>query len=164
MNNNQTQLLKILATHEIPYALTKHQAVHSVEDINTCNAKTSGVQTKNILLWNKKTAQMVLVVSCARNKLDIKKISQLCDIASLSFVPQERLLIDFSVQSGSVSPLMLFSHQSKSMPAVCIDQNLLDSSTLAFHPGVNTATIDISSADLVKLFDIYKISFKPYMT
>jgi Ala-tRNA(Pro) deacylase len=160
--NKKTQILESLKDHQITYTLTDHAPVHFVEDIDIYNARTPGVQTKNILLWNKKTHQMILVISDAKKKLDIKNISKLSKIKNLSFVPADKILQYFSAEPGYVSPLLLIHSNVITIPVVYIDQILLESDTLAFHPGTNTATIDIAREDLIKLFNMYKIKYYTY--
>jgi Ala-tRNA(Pro) deacylase len=68
---------------------------------------------------------------------------------TLGFASEERLREFLGVIPGAVTPFALIN-DSEQQVNIIIDQRLMDFEQINFHPLVNTATISVSPADLLK--------------
>jgi Ala-tRNA(Pro) deacylase len=78
-------------------------------------------------------------------------VSKLLGVSRLSFAPEEKLPDFLGLEKGAVSPLGLLFDAERRVQLV-VDGALLDYEHLWFHPGVNTASVEISSRDFMQRF------------
>ena len=67
----------------------------------------------------------------------------------LSFASDQRMMKYLGVTPGSVTPFGLINDTDHHVH-VFLDRNLLNSSTISFHPCINTASIIIQWTDFLK--------------
>lgn len=79
--------------------------------------------------------------------MDLKKLAESLGENGLSFASPERLLKYLGVTSGSVTPFGLLNDEDHHVKLV-IDENLWRHEIVHFHPNVNTATLELSRADM----------------
>ena len=70
----------------------------------------------------------------------------------LSFASDQRMMKYLGVTPGSVTPFGLINDEDHHVH-VFLDQHLLESKTISFHPCTNTASIIIKWEDFLKFLD-----------
>lgn len=159
MENNagvRDRALDRLAADGIAYELYEHPPVHTVEEANAAIERHPQLgdvgHTKNLFLCNKKGDAHYLLVATADTDVDLGAVSRELGESRLSFASERRLEKYLGVAPGSVSPFALINDQEHAV-TVLIDRRLNEHDTLGFHPNDNTATVVITSADLLVFFE-----------
>ena len=79
----------------------------------------------------------------------------------MRFADAKLLMQHLGVEPGSVTPLALINDKDKAVQAI-IDAKLLKHEYIQIHPLKNDATVVITPADLLKLFDIINRLYAVY--
>ncbi len=151
--NNKALILDALARLDIPYTLFEHEPKWTIED---CLA-TPGMDPeratmpKNVFLCNRQQTAFYLMLLAPRRAFRTAVVSKLLGVSRLSFAPEEKLPDFLGLEKGAVSPLGLLFDAERRVQLV-VDAALLDYERLWFHPGVNTASVEISSRDFMQRF------------
>jgi Ala-tRNA(Pro) deacylase len=127
----------------------KHPAVFTVEDVEANPHGLPGQDTKNLFLKDAK-GQLFLVTLRADRKADMKALPALLGSKRLSFASADTLLSALGVLPGSVTPLALVN-DTEHRVRFALDRALADGDFIACHPLVNTATLSLATADLLRL-------------
>jgi Ala-tRNA(Pro) deacylase len=102
-----------------------------------------GVPCKNLFLRNKKGDRHYLAVVPIAKRVDLKELVKTLGDDRLSFGSPERLMAELGLTPGSVSPFGLLNDADGSV-IVIVDEDLLGSAGLIFHPNINTASVVVS--------------------
>jgi len=151
--NNKALILDALARLDIPYTLFEHEHKWTIED---CLA-TPGMDPeratmpKNVFLCNRQQTAFYLMLLAPQRAFRTAVVSKLLGVSRLSFAPEEKLPDFLGLEKGAVSPLGLLFDAERRVQLV-VDGALLDYEHLWFHPGVNTASVEISSRDFMQRF------------
>ena len=107
---SKDELLLLLKKSNIPYSITEHPPLHTVEDSLSNRGVISGVHSKNLFLKNKKKEYFLF--SCDEiQKVDLKKVSKSLNIGNISFAKEDKLKEILGVQPGSVTPFGLLNEK-----------------------------------------------------
>src|SRR5258708_16838465 len=128
----------------------EHPAVFTVEQAKALRGDLPGHHVKNLFLRNKKE-QMWLVVALEDRAIDLKRLGEALGAGRLSFGSAERLKRHLGVEPGSVTPLSLINDHARAVQLV-LDRSLADGPAINVHPLVNTMTMAIAPADLLRFF------------
>ncbi len=139
-------VLAVLDQLGIPYVRHDHPPVFTVEEALVQWQGIDAAHCKNLFLRNKKGNRHYLVVAEHDRPVDLRRLAEVVDDDRLSFGSPERLMRCLGLTPGSVSPLGLINDAEKQV-RVIVDAGLRRSVHVAFHPGVNTATVVIATAD-----------------
>ncbi len=148
-----TALLKVLKELQIPYEEHTHPAFFTIADSEEYLKAhpMEGAQAKSLFLRNRAGDVHYLVVIAGEKRLNMKALEvQLGE--KLSFASPERLMQYLKLTPGSVSPLALVNDESKSI-RVILDQDVFDQEKVQFHPLINTATLVLSSKDVLRFIE-----------
>lgn len=148
--NHQQDILAFLLKNAIPYTLFEHEAKHTIEEcLQEPGLQLPGVtMPRNILLTNRQQTAYYLLLISPLVPFRTAVVSKLLGVSRLSFAPTEKLWDLLGVTPGAVSPLGLLFDKDKQVQLV-MDEALLAYDKLWFHPGVNTASVEISTADFL---------------
>ncbi len=141
-------LLARLAELELITKTTEHAPLHTVEESRALRGEIPGQHCKTLFLKDKKSALWMVVVAEDR-QLDMKSLARQIGAARLSFAKPELLWQVLGVRPGAVTPFALIN-DTEIRVKVVLDKAMLESSSLNYHPLVNTATTTIQAADLKK--------------
>jgi Ala-tRNA(Pro) deacylase len=141
-------LLSILDELSIAYDLYEHDAVFTVAESNYLNADIPGLHCRNLFLRDKKKKNF-LVSAQNDTEIDLKKLSDLLGTGRFSFGSLDRLWQYLGVKPGSVCPYAVVNDKDNDVTLI-LDQSMMDSDIVNFHPLVNTMTIGTKPDDLVK--------------
>lgn len=152
-------LESVLKTLSIPIEEIEHELILTMKDGQEIKKRLKGIECKNLFLTDKK-GKYILVLSRGDKQVEIKKIEQIVYSFPLSFASELELKELLGVQKGSVSPLgILNDHENRVLLVLDIalqDQNLL------LHPNVNTKTMVISYANLIRFIEYTGHSYTFY--
>ena len=146
-------IFAFLDRHGIAYQRFDHAAVFTCEQAKEIRTEPMpGKDTKNLFLRDEKGKRHFLVVVGHEKRADIKKMKEVLDVQKLSFGSPERLKDHLGVEPGSVTLLGLVNDPEHRVE-VFIDQAVWDAEGVCCHPLVNTATLSISHAGIVRFLE-----------
>lgn len=152
MDEREKAVLARLAGLGIAYKRHEHPPAATVEEAEKYWGGVRGVHCKNLFLRNWKGDRHYLLVAAASTAVDLKKLGAELQEGRLSFASPERLRRSLGLEPGSVSPFGLINDPGKNV-RVIIDAGLRSAEGLAFHPNVNTATLEIATSDFIKFLE-----------
>jgi Ala-tRNA(Pro) deacylase len=151
------QLFSFLNQLGIEHQTTQHPPLFTVEDGREWHKKIPGAHCKNLFLKDKK-GEFWLVVMPAAKRADLAGIAQRTGAAKLSFAAPELLLEILGLTPGAVTPFALLNDAQKRVRIV-LDEDMLESELVNYHPLHNEASTTLRSADLVKF--IQAVGYEP---
>nr|WP_295885102.1 prolyl-tRNA synthetase associated domain-containing protein [uncultured Devosia sp.] len=148
MTDARAALDALLAELDITPVAIEHPPVHTVEEALPYWSALEGVHTKNLLLKGAKGGLWLVCVPTDR-RLDLKALATHVGAKKFSFASGETLLEALSVVQGSVSPLALINDKAQAVQLV-LAADMMSKPRITVHPLVNTATVSLTSAELLK--------------
>ena len=145
------ELLGFLGARGIEYALHEHEAVFTAEEALRVCGHIPGMHCKNLFLKDKADA-LWLVTLPDEKRADLKSLPEKIGSKRLSFGNASLLMEALGVTPGSVTPLALLNDEAKRVQLV-LDRSMLQQEMINLHPLINTATITLRSADLLRFLD-----------
>lgn len=142
------QLLQRLESLGIPFRIYHHEPVFTVAESSRIERDWPGVHCRNLFVRDKKEA-MYLVVAANETRIDMKKLADVIGSGRLSFGSAERLWTYLGVRPGSVCPYAIINDTGNAV-TVILDAHMMAGEIVNYHPLVNTMTIGVKPADLVK--------------
>ncbi len=144
----EKKILSKLKELDIRYKLETHAPVFTVaESAEMLRGRQS---VKNLLLKEEKGEGLVFVIMRGEVRLDPKQLAQEVGLKKLQFAKPDALKRTLGVEPGSASLFCLMLDSSSAVKVV-VDEFLLDSPEIGFHPFDNTKTIFMSGGG-IKVF------------
>jgi Ala-tRNA(Pro) deacylase len=141
----------LLADLAIPVHIVEHAPVFTVEDVDATPHGLTGLDTKSLFLTDAKN-QLYLLTMRSDRRADLKALPALLGSKRLSFASAEKLSAALGVLPGSVTPLAMVNDTAHRV-IFALDKALAESEHIACHPLVNTATLSMRTADLIRILD-----------
>ena len=145
-------IFEVLQELNIDYEEHKHPAVYTCEEADKFYSNIQGGKSKNLFLRNKKGDKHYLVMVKSSKKVDLKRLGTRLNESKLGFASPERLMKYLGLTSGAVSPFGLINDTNNEVEVI-VDEDLMKSNKLHFHPNVNTATLVISRDDFRRFLE-----------
>ncbi len=143
------ELLKELQKLGIKYEMVDHPAALTTAQADAYIADKSGVCTKSMFLKDKKKHFYLLIMDDAK-RMDFKKFQELTGTKRISMAHDHDIEEQLGLEAGIVSPFGIMYNTDHNIK-IYFDQDMLDENIpLTFHPNLNTHTIFLSAADLMK--------------
>ena len=143
------ELLALLDTLGIPFRLREHAAVMTVADSQALRGELEGPPCKCLFLKSG-DGRFWLTALQAQRRADLKDMAKKLRCPRFSFASAEELQEHLGLRPGAVSVLGVVN-DARGLVQVVLEETLLDSGQpLHFHPLVNTATLSISTGDLLR--------------
>lgn len=139
------ELLALLANLGIPFTRHDHAAVFTCEESSALESPPPGAHTKQLLMRSKKKDKHLLAIVMHDKRVDTRALAKEYGVQSFSFASPETLLRLLGVTPGSVTPFGL-THDKAHEVEVIVDEDAWNVGMFAFHPMVNTATLNIDHA------------------
>ncbi len=141
-------VLRFLDKHNIKYTLHEHQAVFTCEDALEHGEGIGGVDCKNLFLKGRDGGvKKYFLLSLPINKrANIKSLAKTFGVSRVSFASEEELWEQLRLKPGSVSPFGLLNNTDGGVEYY-LDSEVAEADVVAFHPNVNTATLDVTQED-----------------
>jgi Ala-tRNA(Pro) deacylase len=131
----------------IAHRTIAHPPMFTVEDGRPWHDKMPGLHCKNLFLKDK-TGKIWLVVMPGDKRADLKALAKKLESSGqLSFGRPELLLEVLGITPGAVTPFALLNDTARRV-AVVLDQTMMQSDRLNFHPLHNAASTCILGNDL----------------
>ena len=137
----------------IAHRTIPHPPFFTVEEGRPYHDQIPGLHAKNLFLKDRK-GQLWLVVLPAEKKADLNKLEKRLSAPRFSFGKPELLLETLGVPPGSVTPFALINDKDKKITLV-IDEDMLHSEELNFHPLHNEASTIIKADDFLKMVKVF---------
>lgn len=141
-------LLAHLDALGIPFTLYHHTAVFTVEESANLHATIPGAHCKNLFLRDKK-GKMCLLTLADETRPDLNKLAAALGFNRFSFGSPERLFTYLGVHPGSVCPYTIMNDTDNQV-AFILDKALAEADTIIAHPMLNTMSISVKPADLLR--------------
>ena len=148
MTDARAALDALLVELNITPVAIEHPPVHTVEEALPYWSALEGVHTKNLLLKGAKGGLWLVCVPTDR-RLDLKALAAHVGAKKFSFASGDTLLEALNVVQGSVSPLALINDRAHAVQLV-LAADMMSKARITMHPLVNTATVSLTSGDLLK--------------
>ena len=142
-------LQKFLDVHGFVFECHEHPAVMTVAESELLVPQLPGAKTKNLFLRDKKGLKYFLVTIPAALSVNLRQLGDVLGAGRLSFASADRLLTNLGVTPGSVTLLSIVNDTAHNVQFV-IDQALWDAPAVQAHPLINTATMVVPHADLIR--------------
>ncbi|MGM9878710.1 MAG: YbaK/EbsC family protein [Bacilli bacterium] len=151
------KVFNFLDTIDVKYEIVYHPAVFSTEEADKFVEGKEGVLSKTLFMAGKKDHKFYLFIMDDSKRLDIKKMSKLVD-DKLHFAKEEHLMKKMGLKPGVVSIFGLLNNDEHDIN-IYIDKEVMSERIITFYPNDNTATIFISTEDMIKYFDKLKYKY-----
>ena len=150
MEERERRVYEVLDGLGIPYVRRVHPPAATVAEAVEHWQGLRGALCKNLFVRNKPGKRHYLIVAEHLKPLDLLALSHVLGDSRLSFASDERMKKYLGLHPGEVSPFGLINDEKHEV-VVVLDEDLVRADFVNFHPNVNTATLTVSSADLMKL-------------
>lgn len=135
----------------IRYTAVHHAAAMTIEDCAEVDKLLGTEMCKNLFLCNSQKTNFYLLMIPGDKQFKTKQLSGQLGIARLSFADAEHMEEYLNVLPGSVSVMGLMNDKENHV-RLLIDSDILQWEYVGCHPCVNTASLKISTNDLIKVF------------
>ncbi len=142
---------------DIQHETIEHEPIMTVDDGKDFWHKIPGMNCKNLFMKDKK-GQIWLIVMPGGKRAHINQLQKVIGAARMSFGKPELLLETLGIKPGSVTPFALINDISRHVKVV-LDEDMLESDMVNYHPLRNTASTAIKSTDLLKF--VRGLSYAP---
>jgi Ala-tRNA(Pro) deacylase len=157
MTATPDDLFRYLDSLGIEHSTIEHPPVFTVEDGREWHDRIPGLHCKNLFLKDRDGGfWLALMPGDKRAKLNL--VEKRVGAARLSFGKPERLLEILGLTPGSVTPFGLMNDKARVL-TVLVDEDLLNSERVNFHPLHNAASTSLRSSDLMKF--IRSLGYEP---
>jgi Ala-tRNA(Pro) deacylase len=144
------ELLCFLEERGMDYTLHEHEPVFTAEEALKVCGHIPGLHCKNLFLKDKRDA-LWLVTLPDEKRADLKSLPEKIGSKRLSFGNAALLMEALGVTPGSVTPLALINDEAARVRPV-LDRWMMEHDLINLHPLVNTATVTLRTADLMRFF------------
>lgn len=144
------RVLDTLTSLNISYEVLEHEPLLTMQDGLEVEKKLQIIPCKNLLLVNRQHEYFLLMVF-GDKRVKVNNIAKEINSSHLSFASDDDLKTLLDVTTGAVSPLDLVS-DTKHKVKVIMDKELLSQEFIGCHPGTNTMSVKMKTADLVEVF------------
>lgn len=145
----QPQVYDYLKALGIAFDYYEHPEAPTIEIARQFYRGEGTVLCKNLFFRNHKGNRHYLVIMDSRHSMDIHQIEHLLHQGKLSFASPERMMKYLGLRPGSVSLFGLVNDLHHEV-TLFVDKELLKAEKVSFHPNDNTASLVISTADMLK--------------
>ena len=152
------KIYNLLNRLNIKFIIHKHEPLYICEQANKYFRHIKSWKSKNLFVRNKKWDKHFLIIIEDCKRLDLKEIWNTLWVWKLSFASEDRLLKYLWITTWAVWPFALINNKFENIPLI-IDENLLKSNKLYFHPNDNSETLEISNNDFIQYLKSNNIDY-----
>jgi Ala-tRNA(Pro) deacylase len=145
----ESDLYRLLDTLNIEFIKVEHPAFGAIEDYHQAGIEFPGQCVKNLFLKNRKGNRFYLLILDELKTADLTALAGQIGEARLSFASEDKLMELMGLTPGAVTPFGLADDQEHRI-TVLLDDSMRQDDLLGFHPLVNSSTLCIHYADLLK--------------
>jgi len=144
--NGDKRIYELLEKLEIHFDYYEHPPAPTVEIAMQYWKGIEATHCKNLFFRNHKGNRHYLVILDCRYILDIKDLEKRLKQGKITFASEQRMITYLGLTPGSVTPFGLINDNLNHV-YVYLDENIIKSKKISFHPCINTALLVISFAD-----------------
>lgn len=146
---DKTETYQYLTEHGIRYEVTEHEAVYSMQELDSVELPYPEYNAKNLFVCDDKKKNYYLITVRGNKRVDLKEFRRKYGFRPLSFASADSLMEIMGLLPGSVTPLGLLNDTE------CRVHFYLDSefagNLIGVHPNDNTATVWMKAEELIQL-------------
>ena len=157
--NGDPKLYKLLDSLGIAFEYHEHPPAPTIVEAMKYWKDLDATHCKNIFFRNHKGNRHYLVILEHTQALDIHDLEKRLKQGKLSFASDDRLKNYLKLTPGSVTPFGLINDPEHHVH-IFLDENLLRSRKISFHPCINNASIIIKFSDFIRFLDWSGNSYK----
>ena len=146
---NKQEIYAQLTALEIPFEVTEHEAVYTMEDLSRVPLAHPEAEAKNLFVRDDKKQHYYLITVPAEKRVDLKLFQKQQGLRKLSFGSSDDLMALLKLTPGAVTPLGLLNDPDRRVE-LYLDRDF-ENRLISIHPNDNTATVSLQTADLVRL-------------
>lgn len=136
----------------IPYERFEHPPAMTMDDCGAFDAGQNAAHCKNLFLTNRQETNFYLLLVVGEKAFHTKDVSKQLGISRLSFAKAEHLERFLGLTPGAVTPMGLV-HDGEKAVHVVLDREVAAWEDIIVHPNVNTASIILKTADLLRFIE-----------
>lgn len=144
-----TIVFETLTRLKIAYDFVEHPPALTTEEADAFIDGLEGVRTKTMFLTNKKKTAYYLLVMDDQKRLDMDLFREAVGANRIRMASSDCLMKKLHLPAGLVSVFGLLNNAEKDIQ-VYIDREVAEQPILTFHPNVNTKTIFVKTADVLR--------------
>lgn len=133
----------------IEHSTVEHPPLFTVEDGRAWHGRIPGLHCKNLFLKDR-DGRFWLVLMPGDKRAMLGLVEKRVGSARLSFGKPELLMEIMGLTPGSVTPFGLMNDAAAKRLTVIVDDDLVKSEWVNFHPLHNAASTSLRAADLMK--------------
>lgn len=146
---NKQEIQSYLTQQGISFQWTEHEAVYTMEQLSAVALPHPEAEAKNLFVRDDKKRNYYLITVPPEARVNLKEFQQLHGLRKLSFASAEDLAALLGLIPGAVSPLGLLNDQDHRV--VLYLHRSFDKALISIHPNDNTATVCLSTDDLIRI-------------
>lgn len=158
LSERAAAVLAYLDSIGVSYEILRHKEVFSCEESREVIKVENCTACKNLFVKDTGSGYFYLIVLKSEKHADLKMLSQYVGAKRFVFATDEELMSILGVTHGSVSPFALLNDKG-SKTRLMMDDDVLNSKRVRFHPNDNTATVVLAMDG----FMTYAKSLKKYI-
>ncbi len=135
----------------IEFSYAEHKAVFTVAESEAVDKEIPGTHCRNLFLRDDKKKNFLVVLQNA-TQVDVKKLPAVIGSSRLSFGSADRLWEYLGVRPGSVCPYSIINDTGNNVKII-LDKSMMETEIVNYHPLLNTMTIGVKPADLIKFIE-----------
>ncbi len=152
IDEREKPVLAALAALGIEYERFSHPAAPTMEACAAV-AETAGAEhCKNIFLTNKRKTIFYLAMIGAEKRFITSDISKQLGVPRLSFADESLLFEKLGLLPGAITVTGLLNDAEHAV-RVAVDRDILKNERMLIHPNVNTASLCVKTADVLRFLD-----------
>ena len=135
----------------IPFEVTEHAAVYTMEDLAQIPLAHPEAEAKNLFVRDDKKLHYYMITVPGDKRVDLKVFQKQNGLRKLSFGSADDLMALLGLIPGAVSPFGLLNDEAHRVE-LYLDRSF-EAGLISIHPNDNTATLCLQSADLVRVLE-----------
>lgn len=146
---NKQEIYAHLTALNIPFEVTEHEAVYTMEDLNAVPLVHPEAEAKNLFVRDDKKQHYYMITVPGGKRVDLKLFQKQQGLRKLSFGSADDLMTLLGLIPGAVSPLGLLNDDAHRV-TLYLDRDF-ENRLISIHPNDNTATVCLQTTDLVQI-------------
>lgn len=147
--NGDPALYDVLNNLDIKFQYYEHPPAPTIEEAVKYWKDLKATHCKNLFFRNHKGNRHYLVILEHKHDMAIHELEQKLKQGKLSFASTQRMEKYLGLTPGSVSPFGLI-HDKEKHVHLFLDEALQNSTSISFHPNINTASLVVEYQDFLK--------------
>jgi len=157
MPTTPDELFAFLDQLDIEHSTVSHPPFFTVEEGRPWHDQIPGLHCKNLFIRDR-NGGIWLVVMPADKRADLGRLERTLGAPRFSFAKPDVLQEVLQLTPGSVTPFGLINDTQRRVNVI-LDQAMLESEWVNFHPLHNAASTTLRSADLVRF--VHALGYEP---